>query len=67
MPSQTDLFTPTELAEYLNISPRTLIRWRNERRGPDWIRVGRVVRYRRQDVEAWLNKQRVQPVREVAA
>jgi len=38
------------------ISGRTLQRWRLERTGPDFIHVGRLVRYRRSDLKAWLAK-----------
>ena len=62
----TDLYTPADLAEYLQVSERTLIRWRNTRIGPAWIRAGRHVRYRSTDVQVWLESQRREPVREVA-
>jgi hypothetical protein len=38
------------------VSPRTLERWRSEEKGPPFIRVGRLVRYRRSDLRAWLAK-----------
>ena len=65
MPQQ--LFTPHELAAYLEISTRTLIRWRQQRIGPAWVRAGHHVRYRAQDVDEWLRRQRHEPVLEGAA
>jgi len=60
----TDLYTPAELADYLQVTERTLIRWRNNRTGPAWIRAGHHVRYRSTDIQVWLESQRREPVRE---
>lgn len=60
------LFTTRDLAAYLLESERTTIRRRNSRKGPPWIKIGGHVRYRKSDVDAWLNANRVQPVREVS-
>ena len=62
-----EIFTTGELADRLSISERTLIRWRVQRVGPSWTKVGHHVRYRREDVEAWLEAHRQQPVREASA
>ena len=42
-----DLITEAELANQLGRSVRTLKRWRAQRIGPPYIRLGREVRYRR--------------------
>jgi excisionase family DNA binding protein len=52
-----DLKTPLELAERLKIQPRTLQDWRSTGRGPKFVRVGRVIRYRESDIEKWLDQQ----------
>jgi len=62
MPMQN--LTATEAAEYLRVSCRTLIRWRNQRKGPAWTYAGGKVIYQRNDLDAWLAQHRVQPVRE---
>ena len=36
------------------VSPRTLQRWRMEGAGPLFARIGRLVRYRQSDLDAWL-------------
>lgn len=54
----SDLLTPAELADYLRVGLRTVHRWRAERRGPTACRVGHAIRYRRADVDAWLEDQR---------
>ena len=53
-----------DAAGYAGVSPRTLIRWRGLRVGPAYIRVGHKVRYQKQDLDDWLTRHRVQPVRE---
>jgi excisionase family DNA binding protein len=48
------LATPPEVAAYLQVPVRTLYTWRYQRKGPRAHRVGRHLRYRWEDVEAWL-------------
>lgn len=50
-----DLLNEREAAKLLSISPATMNRWRCERVGPDFLRVSRrAIRYRRCDLERWL-------------
>lgn len=49
-----DLLSPADLAEHLGVSIRTIYNWRSSNTGPQGFRVGRHVRYRRSDVEAWI-------------
>lgn len=51
------LLTEAELAELLKVSVGTIRRWRSEGTGPPALRLGRGVRYRRADVDAWLEAQ----------
>ncbi len=51
------LLSPAELSAYLGIPLATIYRWRSQRDGPRGIRVGRHVRYRVADIEAWLQQQ----------
>lgn len=64
MAGPTAVLTTAEAAEYLRISERTLIRWRVQRLGPSWTYAGRQVRYRRADLEAYLEHRSREPVRE---
>lgn len=48
-------------ATYLGKPVKTLQQWRWKREGPAYIKVGRAVRYRRADVERWLDEQTVLP------
>jgi predicted DNA-binding transcriptional regulator AlpA len=43
-----------QLCADLGISSVTATKWRAKAAGPPFIKVGRLVRYRRTDVEAWL-------------
>lgn len=54
------LMTQEEVAEALQVSVHTLIHWRRPEiaRGPDYMMVGRAIRYRRSDIERWLETRR---------
>ena len=54
MPMLADWMTRAELAEELNVSTDTLLRWQNLRVGPAPIKLGRKVMYRREKVREWL-------------
>lgn len=40
-------------ADYLGMSPLTLIDWRVKKMGPPWIACGRAIRYRKSALDAW--------------
>jgi excisionase family DNA binding protein len=50
------LLTQHQLSSELEVSLRTLERWRQQGTGPAFIRVGRSPRYRRADIDAWLEQ-----------
>jgi transcriptional regulator with XRE-family HTH domain len=50
-----------ELAEALNVSPRTLDRWEALRKGPPRVRVGRTILYSIDSVADWLLSQEKKP------
>lgn len=50
-----DLATRRQVAEWTQTSVPTLARWAAESKGPRFVRMGGAVRYRREDVLAWLN------------
>lgn len=49
----SELLTPVETADLLKVKPRTLEDWRLRRTGPNlpFVRIGRAVRYRADDVQ----------------
>lgn len=49
--------TTKELADYLGISEATLLLHRVMNTGPAYVKIGRLVRYRRQDVEDWIQQE----------
>ncbi len=53
-PMPREMLDEHETAELLALSVRTLQSWRLRGGGPIFHRLGRAVRYRRQDLEAWL-------------
>jgi predicted DNA-binding transcriptional regulator AlpA len=48
------LAASAEVAEVLGIPEKTLREWRSRGIGPDYLKVGRYVRYRWSAVNAWL-------------
>lgn len=46
-----------QVSKLLNVSVASLRRWRLERRGPAFIKVGSLVRYKPEDLEQWLTIQ----------
>ena len=55
MPTASDLVDEPSLASRLGISRSTLQSWRYAGRGPRFIKLGRMIRYRKADVDAYLN------------
>jgi len=53
------LMTINEVATMLQIPVGTMYQWRHRGLGPAGFRIGRHVRYRLTDVEAWLDRQAV--------
>lgn len=53
------LLSVDDLAGYLAVPPKTLYAWRSRGEGPPGFRVGRHVRYRWSDVQAWI-RQRIE-------
>ena len=59
-PTGADLLTEAEAALILSVEPRTLRLWRNTRGLPHLKITNKVVRYRRGDLDGWLDRCRVQ-------
>ena len=50
-----ELFTPPEAAAYINVREQTLAVWRSSGRYDlRYVRCGRLIRYRKGDLDAWL-------------
>ncbi|MFB9775389.1 helix-turn-helix domain-containing protein [Brevibacterium otitidis] len=51
------LWTPAQVAEYLAVPEDRLARWRCDRVGPPFVKIGRSVRYHPRQVARWLQGQ----------
>lgn len=56
------VMSPKQLGELLDVSPRTLERWRITKTGPSYFTLpaSSLIRYSRADVLAWLTASRVE-------
>jgi excisionase family DNA binding protein len=55
-----DILNRRQLADYLGVTPQALSQMAHRGSGPKYLRIGRSVRYRRADVEAWLSAHTVE-------
>lgn len=54
--NQLDLIEPQLLARMLGITEQTLAVWRSEKIGPDYVKLGKAVFYRVEDLVEWVEK-----------
>lgn len=55
MTDQQNTLTPKQAAKYVGISEGALRLWRAEGRGPRYFKAGeKLVRYRKTDLDAWI-------------
>jgi excisionase family DNA binding protein len=52
-----ELYSVNQLAEYLGLSPRTIMAWKPAGLGPKRIQIGRRVFFKKADVQEWLDAQ----------
>lgn len=53
----TKLWTINDVSDHLGIPVNTLYQWRTKGYGPTGRRIGKYVRYRPEDVDAWVEQQ----------
>jgi Helix-turn-helix domain len=56
-----ELIENAAAAKLIGVAPETLVQWRYQKRGPCFLKIGRLIRYRRADLAAWLAAQRRDP------
>jgi predicted DNA-binding transcriptional regulator AlpA len=56
------LLNERQVADSCAISVLTLRKWRGEGRGPRYVKIGALVRYRPEDVDAWIQSHESQRV-----
>jgi excisionase family DNA binding protein len=54
-----ELLDPKEVAELTGLSLETLAQWRSQKKHINYLKIGRLVRYTRQDIEDYLRRCRV--------
>jgi hypothetical protein len=60
--SPTDLLNEAGAGDYIgDVPPGTLKQWRHLGKGPRYVKFGRHVRYRRSDLDAWIEAHTVEP------
>ena len=59
------LLTEIQAADFLRLSSRTLQAWRSQGVGPEYVKAGRAVRYRRSALIAWTEQNTVFATRSV--
>lgn len=52
--TQETYFKPREAADYVRSSTSTLAKRRMNKQGPDFVRLGRAIRYRQRDLDDWM-------------
>lgn len=55
------LRTPQEFSGQTGVPLATVYGWNSKRTGPRYIKVGRHIRYRQADIDAWLDSHEVRP------
>ena len=49
-----NILTTKEAAEFLGLKEKTLRIWRMDKKGPNYIRINRSIRYRRDDLDEFV-------------
>jgi len=60
-----DFFSTQEAANYLKLKKNTLEVWRLKGKGPSFCKMGRTVRYRKQDLDKFIERSLVQSTSEI--
>ena len=50
-----------QASKVLGMAVQTLRNWRHQRRGPVYVKLGRSVRYQMDDLENYIQKQKIDP------
>lgn len=66
MERNNDWLSPEDLADEIHVPVGTVYQWRYKGTGPKGFKIGRHVRFRRADVDRWIEEQ-ADPTRATAA
>lgn len=53
------LIGPKDISAWIGVPVRTIYQWRNGNKGPKAYRIGKHLKFKRSDVEQWLEAQAV--------
>ena len=56
-----EIYNDKGAATYIGLKPPTMQKRRRERKGPPYIKIGRLIRYRQSDLDAFLEKHLQKP------
>jgi excisionase family DNA binding protein len=56
-----DLLTAKETSKMLGVKIQTLACWRMKKEFLPFCRIGRLIRYRKEDIERWIEKRVISP------
>ena len=54
-----NLLTEKQAATFFSLKPQTLTSWRHKGTGPEYLKIGGAVRYRRRDLERYAESGRI--------
>jgi excisionase family DNA binding protein len=54
-----EILTDKETASFLGVADRTLRDWRKQGKGPAFVQMGKKIRYRKKDIDAYLDRQTI--------
>ncbi len=55
---QDKLLSTKELSEYLGVAVSTIVEYRMNNSGPIYAKLGHLVRYKKSDVDAWVDSRK---------
>lgn len=59
LPDSDEILIPSrQMPFYVGVSTQTLARWRHEGKGPEYVKIGRLVAYSAGTVRLWLDQMR---------
>lgn len=64
---QTDILNTREAADYVRLGKPTMERFRISGEGPVYVKLGGAVRYRKNDLDSWIETRRVRSTSDAGA
>lgn len=57
---ESQLLTPAQVAERLQVDIQLLNQWRSRRKGPKFLKIGHLVRYEAAELQKWIDQSKVE-------